>query len=80
MKAEELVQRQLAEAKVAWKAEKNALQAEIIRLKEKLVGKAIGSAKAKESTSKPRTLEPGLKEHAPDTEDQKREKAAAKKK
>ena len=63
MKAEDLVTRQFQEAKVAWKAQKVALEAEIIRLKELAVGKAIGSVQSKLAGEKPvpRTLEPGLK-------------------
>ena len=41
MKAEGLVQRLFDEAKVAWKAEKNALQAKIIALEEKVVGATL---------------------------------------
>jgi len=41
MKAEGLVQRLFDEAKVAWKAEKNALQSKIIALEEKVVGVAL---------------------------------------
>ena len=63
MKAEELVTRQFKLAEVAWKQERADLQAEIIGLKEKLVGKALGTAKVAPAAEKekPRVLEGGLK-------------------